>query len=220
MNSIVSAHAQRLNLIFLSSSIKEKKKLIASNNPTALAFLAAKYAAQSKGNPEKMYRLKKKVLDLVEKKWSGKQELENIVSFVFDYMLLPKEMEVQLIVEAPVLQPLKSDTMIISANRKMVRDAICLKATGMTFDEYRVDTMAKAEAQSAEVEAAKAEAKAAKAATAAASAAAETAAAKAKKEANLIAIHNMIKLDFPIETIAGILGLSADAVRELATTKI
>jgi hypothetical protein len=181
---------------------QSEKKLIASNNPTALAFLAAKYAAQSKGDDVKRLKLKKKVLDLIEKKGFDKAQLEKIVSFVFEYMLLPKDVEDKLKLEMPILEPLKSDDMYISETRKMVRDAICLKATGMTFDEYRVDTMAKAEAQRIAAEAS--------------IAAAEAAAKEAAKEANLKAIHGMLKLGFSVDKIADVLELELDYVKELA----
>jgi hypothetical protein len=178
---------------------QSEKKLIASNNPTALAFLAAKYAAQSKGDDVKRLKLKKKVLNLIEKKGFDGKYLEKIVSFVFDYMLLPKDVEDKLKLEISILEPIKSDDMYISENRKMVRDALCLKATGMTFDEYRVDTMAKAQAQ--ELEAAET---------------AKAAAKEAAKEANLKAIHGMLKLGFSIAKIADVLELELDYVKELA----
>jgi hypothetical protein len=143
---------------------------------------------------------------LIEKRGFDTAQLEKIVSFVFEYMLLPKDVEDKLKLEMPILEPLKSDDMYISETRKMFRDAICLKATGMTFDEYRVDTMAKAEAQRV----------AAEALIAAANEAAKAAAKEAAKEANLKAVHGMLKLDFSIDKIADVLELELNYVKELA----
>ena len=71
------------------------KKLIAADNPVALAFLAAKYAVDSKNNNKKRFRLKKKVLDLVQKRGYPLEIMQNLLNFVFDYMLLPKKMVIK-----------------------------------------------------------------------------------------------------------------------------
>jgi hypothetical protein len=196
---------------------QSEKKLIASTNPTALAFLAAKYAAQSKGNDVLRLKLKKKVLNLIEKKGLEDKQLEEIVSFVFDYMLLPDSIDEKLKVEIPFLKPIKLKEMQLSKNRKWVRDAICFRATGMTFDDYRLDTMEKLEEQKLEAEVAIAAAK--EAAKEAAEEVAKAATKAAIKAANLKAVQGMLKLGFPVGKIADVLGLELDSVKELADTK-
>jgi hypothetical protein len=188
---------------------QSEKKLIASTNPTALAFLAAKYAAQSKGNDVLRLKLKKKVLNLIEKRNFDRPQLEKIVSFVFDYMLLPDSIDEKLKVEIPFLKPIKFKDMQLSKNRKWVRDALCLRDTGMTFDDYRLDTMEKLEEQKLEAEVA----------IAAAKEEAEAAKEEAVKAANLKAVVGMLKLGFPVDKIADVLGLELENVKELAYAK-
>ena len=186
---------------------QNEKRLIAANNPTALAFLAAKYAAQSKGDDAKRYKLKKKVFSLMEKQGFLTFEYQNIINFVFDFMLLPQKMEEQLEVEIPYFQKNKKYQnmgIVWTRNALMVMDAICFNETGMGFKDYAIS-------KNAEIAAAKIDAEVAKEA-------AKEAVKEAAKATNLKAIHGMRKLDFSIEKIADVLELELDYVEELANT--
>ncbi len=110
---------------------------IEMQNPVGLAFLAAKYAAQSKDDDVKRFKLKKKVLDLVQKKGFPFEEMEKILNFVFDYMLLPDKMEEELKLNIPFFQSLKSEkNMVMTKNRIDIRNAMSLNQTGLTFEEF------------------------------------------------------------------------------------
>jgi hypothetical protein len=170
------------------------KKLMEADNPVALAFLAAKYAVDSKGNDKKRFRLKKKVLDLVEKRGYPLEIMLSLLNFVFDYMLLPQKLEDELKSNISYFQSLKSENkmVVMSQNQLDIRNAMCLNETGMSFIEL-------VHFKNAEVAAAT---------------------AAAAKEINLKSIHGMLKADFSIEKIADILELEVSYVQELAALKV
>lgn len=180
---------------------QDEKRLMEMSNPVGLAFLAAKYAAQSKGNDKKRFQLKKKVLDLVQKKGFSKDKMEKILSFVFAYMLLPDKMEEELKLNIPLFKSPKSEkNMVLSKNRIAIRNAICLQETGLTFDEFayeKIQEVATARQEIKEAEA-KAEAKA--------------------KVVNQRTVHGMLESNFSVERIADITGLELSYVKELAET--
>jgi SOS response regulatory protein OraA/RecX len=196
------------------------KKLIASDNPAALAVLAAKYSIMSKGNDIKRRRLKKKVLDLTQQKGFSLEKLEEMINFVFDYMLLPPKMEEELKTETPFFQSKITNKMVMTPERLFYLDALYLNETGKTVIDNLID-------KDAEVAAAKAEAVAAKEALEAAKEAAKEAikeAAKEAKEATKLAhwqtVHNMLKEGFSIERIAHILDKDLSYISELANSKL
>jgi hypothetical protein len=190
------------------------KWLAETSNPVGLAFLAAKYAAQSKDDDAKRLKLKKKVLDLVEKKGLPGDKMRIILNFVFDFMLLPDKMDEELKLNIPFLKSLKSEkNMVLTKNFIDIRNAASLNEYGITFDELVY-------VKNQEVEAALTKAKEAEAAKVAAEevakTAAEEAAKEAAKEANLQAIKTMIEKGYSAETIADIFKLDVDYVKQLA----
>jgi hypothetical protein len=198
------------------------KWLAETSNPVGLAFLAAKYAAQSKGDDAKRLKLKKKVLDLVQKKGLHLGKMRIILNFVFDFMLLPDKMDEELKLDIPFFTSSKSEkNMVLTKNFIDIRNASSLNDTGLTFEEFfylKNQEVEKAEAK-AEAAVAKAVAKAvaeAAAKEAAAEAAASAAASAAVKEANLQTIKTMIERGYSAETIADIFKLDVDYIKQLA----
>jgi hypothetical protein len=221
------------------------KWLAETSNPVGLAFLAAKYAAQSKGDDAKRLKLKKKVLALVQKKGLHLGKMRIILNFVFDFMLLPDKMDEELKLDIPFFTSSKSEkNMVLTKNFIDIRNASSLNDTGLTFEEFfyvknqeveKAKAEAKAEAEKAIKEAIKeakaeaikeakaeaikeAEAKAEAIKEAEAKAIKETKAeAKAEAETKAIkSIHEMIKEGFSFEKIAGLLGLDVNYVKQLA----
>jgi hypothetical protein len=200
------------------------KWLAETQNPVGLAFLAAKYAAQSRGDDAKRLKLKKKVLDLVQKKGLHLGKMRIILNFVFDFMLLPDEIDEELKLNIPFFTSSKSEkNMVLTKNFIDIRNASSLNDTGLTFEELvyvknqEVErAVAKAEAEAEARETAEAEAEAAAEAAAKAAAKAEEAAAEAVKEANLQIIMTMIQKGHSAETIADIFKLDVDYIKQLA----
>jgi hypothetical protein len=196
------------------------KQLAEMQNPVGLAFLAAKYAAQSKDDDAKRLKLKKKVLDLVQKKGLPVGKMGIILNFVFDFMLLPDKLDEELKLDIPFFKSLKSEkNMVLTKNFIDIRNASSLNETGLTFEELvyvknQEVEAAKEAAKEAANEAAKTAAK--EAAKEAANEAAKTAEIKALK-----AVKAMLHLEgFSIEKIAGILDLDVDYVQKLANTEL
>jgi hypothetical protein len=138
---------------------------------------------------------------LLEKQGFLTSEYQNIINFVFDFMLLPQGMEEQLEIEIPYFKENKKHQnmgIIWTRNTLMVMDAICFNETGMGFKDYAIS-------KNEEIAAAKKEAEIAK-----------KAAKEAAKEANLKAIHAMLKLGYSVDKISDVLELELDYVRELA----
>jgi hypothetical protein len=199
------------------------KQLIAMNNPAALAFLAAKYAVQSKGDMKKRLKLKKKVFDLAKEKGFSSEVLEEVLTFVFDYMILPQKMEDEFLLEVPFFQQLKSDKKMMTRGANIIANAMCWNETGMSFSDY-------ADVRTAEVQAAREAANEAKEAANEAKEAANEAkeaaneAKEAAKEAAKIrdiqTIHALLEDGFPIERIARILKIDVSYAIELAKIEV
>jgi SOS response regulatory protein OraA/RecX len=184
---------------------QDEKRLMEMPNPVGLAFLAAKYAAQSKGDDKKRFKLKKKVLDLVEKKGFPADEMSRILNFVFDYMLLPDKMEEELKFNIPFFQSLKSEkNMVMTKNRIDIRNAMSLNEHGITYEElvYKKNQEVAAEKLKAEKAAEKAAEKI----------------EKAEKAANQRTVHAMLKKGYSVEQIADIADFKLSYVKELAET--
>ena len=67
-----------------------------SNNMFDLAVLAAKYTLDTEGNARKRLIFKKKLFELAYQKQFSLEKIEELISFVFDYMLLSEDLEDEL----------------------------------------------------------------------------------------------------------------------------
>jgi hypothetical protein len=188
------------------------KQLMAMNNPAAFAFLAAKYAVQSKDDVGKRLFLKKKLFDLVKKKGFPVENMEEILTFVFDFMMLPAKMDAEFMLNESFFQHPKSEKIMMTLGKAVVSNAMCLNITGLTFNEY-------IEFRDAQLETATNAAK--EAATIAATIAAKEAAKEATKEVSkqkdIAVIQALLEDGFPIERIARILKIEVSYANELAT---
>jgi ribosome-interacting GTPase 1 len=127
---------------------------------------------------------------MAKQKGFSDDKLENILTFVFDYMLLPPKLEKEFMLEEPFFQQLKSDEMNHSRGKEAIANVMSFKSLGMTFNEYFKISQAEL-----------------------------TAAKEAAKEANIKTIHAMLKANFSIEKIADILDFDINYVKELAALK-
>ncbi len=110
-------------------------KLEKMNNPFALAVLAAKYTINTEGDARRRLMFKQKVFELAQKKQFSVEKMEELLSFVFDYMLLSEDMENEFMAKTPIFLPLKSDTMVITRGKRALAEMASIAIYGKPFDE-------------------------------------------------------------------------------------
>ena len=126
--------------------------LIALNNPFALAILAAKYTLDTEGDEKQRLALKHKIVELAIEKQFPLDKMEELLSFVLDYMLLPKEIENEFMASPLISSIFKTDDMTVNAprptrGRKMLLDAGAIAFYGKPIDELLADKDAEIEAE-------------------------------------------------------------------------
>ena len=180
------------------------KKLIASDNPVAIAILAAKYTLETENDARKRLIFKKKMFELAQKKNLPDDKMQVLLNFVLDYMVLPREMEEEFKAEIPIFSPVKSNNMIVTQNRIDLADALSLAKYGMNWSDYVDFREAQAAAKDIEVATAQAAAQAA---------------AQAIKQRDEKAILGMSAINLPVQQIAVALGVSVSYVQEVLKSK-
>ena len=75
-----------------------------SDNIFDIAVLAAKYTLDTEGDFRKRFIFKQKVFEIAEKKQIPLEKINGLLSFVFDYMLLPNDMEQEFVKITPFFQ--------------------------------------------------------------------------------------------------------------------
>jgi hypothetical protein len=84
-----------LTLQYNTYSVAEQKEedLMASDNPFALVILSNLYVIQSKGNPQKRFELKKKLLEHLKVKGISLDRFRNILNFALYLVKLTPELD-------------------------------------------------------------------------------------------------------------------------------
>jgi len=198
----------------------DEEELLKSDNPFALAVLAAIYVNRSKKKGDQRLQHKLKLMDLLRKGNYSEKEIEALIQFILFLMVLPKEMEQKFEHTVQETYDIKDNKMDAASRAKMNRFGDIL-VRAMYGDEM-ADTIIKERKRADEFEAAaklaaKAAAKAVAEATAKATAKAakekKEAAAKLAKEKEEAVITMLTKTDLSIQQIADIQKLSEEEIR-------
>lgn len=211
----------------IDQSIKELEQ---SDNMFLLAVLAAKYTLDTEGDDQKRLFFKKKMYELAERKQFSFEKMDELLSFVLDYMLLPDEIENEFQATMPSLLALNSDNMEITRGERILYDIRIKSLYGKTFKEMEAEKDALIAEKQAELVKKDAEWQAELAKQEAEKQAilvkqeAEKQAILAKQEAERLAekeaehkfaIKALLKLDFSADKIVTILGYDLEYVLKL-----
>lgn len=190
-----------------------------SDNMFLLAVLAAKYTLDTEGDDQKRLFFKKKMYELAERKHFSFEKMDELLSFVLDYMLLPDEIENEFQATIPSLLELNSDNMELTRGQRVLNEIYSKNLYGKTFKELEAEKDALLAEKQAELvkkdlewqaELAKQEA--------------EKQAILAKQEAERLAekevehkfaIKALLKLDFSPDKIVTVLGYDLEYILKL-----
>ena len=114
---------------------QDPKELEESDNLFSLAVLAAKYTLDTEGDDQKRMVFKKKLYELAEKKQFPIDKIEELLSFVLDYMLLPDEMENEFAASVPSLSKLNSEKMVITRGKRQLAEIVSREIYGKPFEQ-------------------------------------------------------------------------------------
>ena len=116
----------KLNFRYNSYVIAEQDSAVLeqSDNIFDIAVLAAKYTLDTEGDLRKRFVFKQKVFELAQKKDIPLETINGLLSFVFDYMLLPDKLEQEFISLTPFLQLKNDDDMaeVMTRGRRLLMD--------------------------------------------------------------------------------------------------
>ena len=126
---------------------QDEEALAVSNNPFALAVLAAKYTINTEGDARRRFKFKQKVFELARKKQFSVEKMEKLLSFVLDYMLLSEDMENEFIAQSPIFSSLNTDTMEITRGQRALAEMASRAIYGKPFDEFIAEKEAEKEAE-------------------------------------------------------------------------
>lgn len=165
-----------------------------SDNLFDLGVLAAKYTLDTEGDARKRIVFKKKLSELAFNKGFSFEKTEQLISFVFDYMLLPENMENEFQSLLPNYLKLNPDKMVATRGEKQFKSTLI----GKIFEEFRAE-LAQKEAERAKLLAEK----------------------EAEKEAmRQKTIHNFLSLNVSIEKIAEMMELDLEYVSKIVNDKL
>ncbi len=130
---------------------QNEKKLLASDNPFAIAVLAVLYTYQTVNDAERRFAFKRKVFELAQKKNIPIDRMTKLLTFVKDFMFLPDVLERDFEVEnySKFLNPNNPMVAYREGTAKIIGDFI-YQMTGKTVEEYKAD-IAIGEAQRAKI---------------------------------------------------------------------
>ncbi len=191
------------------------EELEKSDNLFLLAVLAAKYTLDTEGDAQKRLVFKKKMYELAERKQLPFDKIEELISFVLDYMMLPNEIENEFQAAIPYLSQLKSEEMEITRGQKMLAEISTRRIYGKTYKEMEAEKDALLAEKQAELARKDAE-KQAELARKDAEKQAELARKDAEKQAeHKFSTKALLKLGISAEKIAGILGRDLDYILKI-----
>jgi hypothetical protein len=126
-----------------------EKELEASESAFALAVLAAKYTLDTEGDEQRRLKFKQKMFELAEKKQFPFDKLEELLSFVIDYMLLSDEVENEFIATTPstIFSPQNTDSMVITRGQRILSEMAQIALYGKTTEALLADKEAEKEAE-------------------------------------------------------------------------
>ena len=125
---------------------QDTARLEQSDNIFDLAILAAKYTLDTEGDLRKRFVFKQKLFELAQKKQFSLDKINELLSFVFDYMLLPDKMEQEFISITPFLQSKNDNTMevVMTRGKRLLMDMNSMALFGKPLNNYIEDTVADA----------------------------------------------------------------------------
>lgn len=140
----------KLSYEFNAYRVREakEKELLKSDNPFALAVLAAKYLNESKGDADLRYRYKSKLIRLAKERNFTDKQIVRLLKFITFLMVLPSDMEEKIEQHIKELY-LKSDDMTTLKSDRFA-NMLCLAVYGETLEEHANRKMIAAKTKSAE----------------------------------------------------------------------
>lgn len=167
-----------------------------SDNMFDLAVLAAKYTLDTEGDARRRLMFKKKLYELALQKQILFEKIQELISFVFDYMLLSEDLETEFKEAIRNLSSSNSEEMVVSKGQYDLAQLMSEIVYGKSYEQMIAENKVAAKA------AAKTAAKAA---------------AKAEKEVERRnTIQSLLKINFLPEKIADLMGYDLDFVLKVA----
>ena len=116
-----------------------------SDNLFDIALIAAKYTLSTEGNEQRRLVFKQKVFEMALKKQIPLEKMEELLSFVFDYMLLYDKLENEFIAKTPYFHTLKEDTMVATRGQRLLSKWLNFTLYGKDFEEAISEAISKKE---------------------------------------------------------------------------
>ena len=126
---------------------QDEQVLLKSENPFAIATLAAIYAFQTKNDSKKRFTFKRELFKLAEKKKMPREKLLKLLIFVKEFLHLPEkyENEFQLKYYTKILNSIPMYTW--SKGTVAIFDEAFVRLTGKGIEEYKAEIKAMAKAK-------------------------------------------------------------------------
>ena len=126
---------------------QNEQELLASDNPFAIAVLATMYTYQTINNAERRFAFKRKVFELAQKKNIPIDRMTKLLTFVNDFMFLPKSLEREFQFESQSFSNFLINDAMPTIERHtesttQIIDAFIFKMTGKTIADYRAEAAA------------------------------------------------------------------------------
>lgn len=127
-----SVEYQYINLVAVEH---EEAVLQASENPIAIALLAAKYTYETTGNPQERLTLKKKLSTLCQQRNIPLEKIVKLLTFVRDFISLPPKLENEFQISQLALSFSKSEPMPATQGSKDFAERIYAHVYGFKPSE-------------------------------------------------------------------------------------
>ena len=126
---------------------QNEAELLKSDNPFAIAVLATLYTYQTVNDAERRFAFKRKVFELAQKKNIPIDKMARLLTFVNDFMYLPKTLEAEFQFESKSFSNFLIDDMtqeieVHSESTMQIIDTFIFKTTGKTIAQYRAEAAA------------------------------------------------------------------------------
>ena len=120
-----------------------------SYNMFDLAVLAAKYTLDTEGDGRKRLIFKKKLFELAYQKQFPLEKIEELISFVFDYMLLSEDLEDELKVFVSSSSSINSEEMVVTKGQYRLAQIMSEVVYGKSYEVMLAEKEAEKEAEKA-----------------------------------------------------------------------
>ena len=111
-----------------------------------LAVLAAKYTLDTEGDGRKRLIFKKKLFELAYQKQFPLEKIEELISFVFDYMLLSEDLEDELKVFVSSSSSINSEEMVVTKGQYRLAQIMSEVVYGKSYEVMLAEKEAEKEA--------------------------------------------------------------------------